>query len=229
MNNLKLKRTLTTMIMSVTVFTSALCMATGVPTLDVATGIILEKNAVQQAIQAAQALKEAKNYIKQTKENWDDSKRLNTGNDRLGDFLNSPELNAVMPMGDWAAVYQGVKDIKALRDRYKLTSDNADTQAKFDQILSTADALERIYDSTTERVKNAQELRAQLNKVDTPQQKADLQLRYQQELVEQQNQQMRLANIQLLMQEKEKIENTRRTNNFNDYMMGKSKTLPKYE
>ncbi|MGP5367268.1 P-type DNA transfer protein VirB5 [Pseudomonas helleri] len=201
----------------------------GIPTLDAATGIILETNAIAQAKQALAALKEAQNYIKQTKAQWDESKTLNTGNDRLGDFLNNPELNKVMPMGDWAAIYQGVKDIKALRERYQLISKDASTQQKFDQILETTDALERIYDSTTERVKNAQEMRAKLNQVETPQQKADLQLRYQQEMLEQQSQEMRMGNIQALMQQQDKMENTKRSQNFNDYMTGKSKVLPKYE
>ncbi|RMW24392.1 VirB5 [Pseudomonas syringae pv. tagetis] len=63
----------------------------------------------------------------------------------------------------------------------------------------------------------------------TPQQKEDLQLRYQQELIEQQNQQMRLANMQMLQQQQEKMENEKRAQAFRDYMRGKTSVRPSYE
>ncbi|KPX48839.1 VirB5 protein, partial [Pseudomonas syringae pv. helianthi] len=100
---------------------------------------------------------------------------------------------------------------------------------KFDQMMSVADALERNYNASTERVKNAEFLRARLNEVTTPQQKEDLQLRYQQELIELQNQQMRLANMQMLQQQQEKMENEKRAQAFRDYMRGKTSVRPSYE
>ncbi|KPX04830.1 type IV secretion system protein, partial [Pseudomonas syringae] len=112
------------------------------------------------------------------------------------------------------------------RDRYGLTSDNASVQQKFDQMMSVADALERNYNASTERVKNAEFLRARLNEVTTPQQKEDLQLRYQQELIEQQNQQMRLANMQMLQQQQEKMENEKRAQDISDFYFGKSTVMP---
>jgi type IV secretion system protein VirB5 len=204
-------------------------LATGIPTLDVATGIILESNAVAQAKQALDALKQAKDGIDQARQQYENYKSIITGNDKLGDFLNNPELNKILPMGDWADMYSTVQDIASLRERYGLTSDNASVQEKFDKILAGADALQRTYDASTQRVKDAEQLRAQLNQVETPQQKADLQLRYQQELIEQQNDQMRLTNLQMLQQQQEKIENTKRSQAFSDYITGKSKVLPKYE
>jgi len=202
---------------------------TGIPTADLATLLELRANAMAQVTQAADALKQAKDGIDQARQQYDDYKGIITGNDKLGDFLNNPALNKVMPMGDWSAVYSAVTDIATLRDRYGLKSDNASVQQRFDQMLAAADSLERTYDSSTERVKNAELLRAQLNQAQTPQAKQDLQLRYQQELIEQQNLQFRLANMQMLQQQQEKIENTKRSQAFSDYMSGKSKVLPKYE
>ncbi len=69
-------------------------------------------------------------------------------------------------------------------------------------------------------------LRARLNEVTTPQQKEDLQLRYQQELIELQNQQMRLANMQLLQQQQEKMENEKRAQDISDFYFGKSTVMP---
>ncbi|MNC71016.1 Type IV secretion system protein [compost metagenome] len=63
----------------------------------------------------------------------------------------------------------------------------------------------------------------------TPQEKADLQLRYQQEFLELQNQQMRMANMQALTEREEKLEDEKRAQAFNDYILGKTKTIPQYE
>jgi type IV secretion system protein VirB5 len=152
-----------------------------------------------------------------------------TGNDQLGGFLNNPALNKVLPLGEWSDVYSTVQDIASLRSRYGLTSDNASVQQRFDEMLAATDALERTYNASTQRVNNAEQLRARLDQVQTPQQKEDLQLRYQQELLEQQNQQMRLANMQMLQAQKADMENAKNAQAFEDYMLGKTTVLPKYE
>ncbi|MCY1183336.1 P-type DNA transfer protein VirB5 [compost metagenome] len=63
-------------------------------------------------------------------------------------------------------------------------------------------ALEANYNASTERVKNAEKLRQKLDEVQTPQEKEDLNLRYQQEFLELQNQQLRLANMKYLDEQK---------------------------
>lgn len=204
-------------------------LAAGVPTLDAVTAAILESNAVAQAKQALDALSTAKDGIRQVEQQYNNYKSIVTGNDKLGAFLDNPSVNKVLPLGEWSDVYDTAQNIASLRDRYGLTSDNATVQAKFDRLLSAMDALERNYKATTERVSNAEQLRAKLNEVQTPQQKEDLQLRYQQELLEQQNQQMRLANMKMLQDEQEKIENEKRAKAFSDYMSGKSNVMPTYD
>ncbi|PHX27867.1 MULTISPECIES: P-type DNA transfer protein VirB5 [Pseudomonas syringae group] len=188
----------------------------GVPVLDPSNLLTLRANALAQAKQAMDALTTAKDAIRETAQQYNHYKSIVTGNDMLGGFLNDPALNKVMPMGDWADVYSTGRDIVSLRERYGLTSDNASVQAKFDQILSAADALERNYNASTERVKNAELLRERLNEVKTPQQKEDLQLRYQQELIELQNQQMRLANMQMLQEKQEEIEEKKKQQDYLD-------------
>jgi type IV secretion system protein VirB5 len=201
-------------------------LAAGVPTLDAVTAALLESNAVAQAKQALEALNTAKDAIRQAEQQYNNYKSIVSGNDQLGGFLNNPALNEVLPLGEWSDVYSTAKDIASLRDRYGLTSDNASVQARFDRILAATDALERNYNATTQRVNNAALLRAKLNEVQTPQQKEDLQLRYQQELLEQQNQQMRLANMQMLQAQKDKMDNAKRAQDFQDYMLGKTTVIP---
>jgi type IV secretion system protein VirB5 len=224
-----MRNNIMTVAFSVVLLAGALpVQAAGVPTLDAVTGLILENNAVAQAKQALEALNAAKDGIRQAEQQYNNYKSIVTGNDQMGRFLNNPALNKVLPLGEWSDVYSTVQDIASLRRRYGLTSDNASVQRRFDEMLAATDALERTYNASTERVKNAEQLRAKLDEVQTPQQKEDLQLRYQQEMLEQQNQQMRLANMQMLQQQKEKIENQKRSQSFEDYMTGKTNIRPEY-
>jgi type IV secretion system protein VirB5 len=225
-----MKKKLIAIALSTVVLTGAqLVYATGVPTLDVVTAGLLESNAIAQAKQALDALNTAKDAIQQAEAQYNNYKSIVTGNDKLGSFLSNPAMNKILPMGDWSQVYSSVQDIAGLRNRYGLVSSNASVQARFDQMLAATDALERTYNASTERVNNAEQLRAKLNTVVTPQQKEDLQLRYQQELVEQNNQQMRLANMQMLQQQQEKMEDAKRAQAFSDYMKGKTNVIPKYD
>ncbi len=190
--------------------------ATGVPTVDAANLIQLRLDAAAQVTQAADALKTAKDGIDQVRSQYNDYKGIVTGNDKLGNFLNNPALNKVLPVGDWAGVYSSVQDIVSLRKRYGLISSDATVQEKFDRILAGMDALERTYDASSARVNNAEQLRARLNEVQTPQEKADLQLRYSQELLEQQNTQMRMVNMQMLQEKQADIEEQKRQQDFLD-------------
>ncbi|MEE9681888.1 P-type DNA transfer protein VirB5 [Pseudomonas moraviensis] len=200
----------------------------GIPTLDAATGIILTTNALAQAQQALDALNQAKEGIEQARAQYENYKGLISGNSNMGDFLDNPTLNKIMPLSEWGDVYDDAKDLPNLRSRYNLQSDNPDIQKQFDKLLSVTGMLEANYNASAERVKNAEQLRQQLNVVETPQQKADLQLRYQQEVLELQNQQARLQNMKMLMDQKEKMESKQRSQAFEDYIRGKSKTVPQF-
>lgn len=202
--------------------------ATGVPTLDVVTGGILTANGLAQAQQALEALNQAKEGIEQAKAQYDNYKGMISGNSNLGDFMDNPTINKILPLSEWGDVYSDAKRLPELRSRYGLSSNDASVQKMFDKVLTATGVLEDNYDASTQRVKNAEELRKQLNVVETPQQKQDLQLRYQQELLELQNQQMRMQNIQMLMEQQEKMESKQHSQAFQDYIRGKTKTVPQY-
>ncbi|WP_426102989.1 P-type DNA transfer protein VirB5 [Pseudomonas sp. PSPC3-3] len=197
--------------------------AIGIPTLDTTTAGILVVNATAQAKQALDALKQAKDGIEQAKAEYDHYTSLISGNANYGDFLNNPALNKVLPVAEWDDIYKDAKRLPELRQRYGMTSDDPYVQKAFDRLLTATGALEANYEASNERVKNAEALRQQINQVDTPQQKQDLQLRYQQELVEQQNQQIRMANMIALTEQKEKIESKKRAQDFQEHMRGKGK------
>lgn len=225
-----MKKTLIARLLAVAMYAAAsTASASGIPTLDVATGIILQNNALAQAKQALDALKQAKEGIEQARAQYENYRSLVSGNSNFGSFLDDPALNQIFPMAEWASVYSDAKDLPELRQRYGLRSDNALIQKEFDKLLTATGILEENYEASTERVKNAQALRQQLNVVQTPQQKEDLQLRYQQELLELQNQQIRMANMKMLMEQKERLEYRQRSKAFEDYVRGKSKNIPQYE
>lgn len=210
----------------------ALCMgagtiSAGIPTVDAPTLGQLVVNAQEAATQAKTALDTAKDGIEQVRTQFEAHKSMITGNSNLGDFLNNPALNKMLPLADWSEVYDSVRDLSQLRERYGLNSDDPSIQKKFDKYLAIADALERTYDASSERVKNATELRGKLNQVETPQQKEDLQLRYQHEMLELQVQQMRVDQMNMLVAQQEKIDNRRRIQDFKDYVNGRRPDMPK--
>ncbi|MCS4315584.1 type IV secretion system protein VirB5 [Pseudomonas sp. BIGb0381] len=193
----------------------------GIPTVDVASLAQMAMDAQRQAKEALDQLNAAKEAIEQAKAQFDHYKSLVTGNSKLGDFLDNPELNKTLSLDGWEDIYQDARDLGSLRDRYGLVSDDINVQKSFDKLLAVTDALERNYDASTQRVKNAQALRTKLDEVQTPQEKEDLQLRYQQELLELQNQQMRLQQTQMLVAQKERLESKQRAQAFKDHLNGK--------
>lgn len=206
-----------------------LVMASGIPTVSIAELTQLVVNAQQQAAQALDQLTAARDAISQAKSQYENYKGIITGNNKLGDFLNDPTLNSLLPVSDWQDLYSRTKDLTDLRTRYGLTSSNGKIQAAFDKLLSQAGVLEDQYKATNARVKIAEGLRSQMNTVQTPADREQLALRYQQENLEQQNQKAQLENSRYLMEQKEKIEDKRNAQAFEDYMLGKSKTRPTYQ
>ncbi|HIC1896479.1 TPA: type IV secretion system protein [Citrobacter freundii] len=203
--------------------------AAGIPTVSIAELTQMIANAQQQAAQALDQLTAARDAIAQAKSQYENYKGIITGNNKLGDFLNDPTLNSLLPVSDWQDIYSRTQNLTDLRARYGLTSSNSKVQAAFDRLLSQAGVLEDQYKATNSRVKIAEGLRTQMNTVQTPAEREQLALRYQQENLELQNQKAQLENSRYLMEQKDKIEDTRRAQAFEDYMLGKSKTRPTYQ
>jgi len=201
-------------------------VAGGVPTVDVAALTQMVQNAQQQAREALAQLDKAKEAISQAKSQYDHYKGIVQGNDKLGEFLNDPYINKLLPAKEWQEIYSQAKDLPKLRQRYGLISSNPQVQAAFDTLLSQADVLEKQYQATNKRLDHAKGLRSRLNTVETPKDREQLALRYQQEMLELQAQQAQLQNSRYLMEQKEKMEKRKRAQDFMDYMNGDRETLP---
>lgn len=203
-------------------------VASGVPTVDVAALTQMVQNAQQQAREALAQLDKAKEAISQAKSQYDHYKGIIQGNDKLGEFLNDPYVNQLLPAKEWQDIYSQAKDLPQLRQRYGLTSSDPQVQAAFDKLLSQADVLEKQYKATNTRLDHVKGLRNRLNTVETPKDREQLALRYQQEMLELQAQQAQLQNSRYLMEQKEDMENAKRAQDFTDYMLGKKKERPQY-
>lgn len=217
-----------------TILVAGMCLFTpesqaGVPTISPEGLAQQNAYAKQQAREAVAQLNKAKEAIAQAKSQYEHYQRLIEGNSKLGDFLNDPLVNALIPMGDWQQIYNDTQRLPELRQRYGLTSDDQKVQQAFDKLLMKAGMLEDEKLASDKRVVNAKKLREKLNLVQTPQEKQDLALRYQQEMLELQTQQIRLQNIKELAAEKEKLADRKRAQDFTDYMLGKRPDLPKYD
>lgn len=215
------KQMIAGMITVLLIFSSCPSFAAGITVVDTSSIAKLVVNAQQQAKEALAQLNKAKEAIAQAKNQYEGYKNLVEGNSNLGDFLNDPTLNKILPLSGWQDIYQDAKRVPALRDQYGLVSSDSAIQKQFDKLLQQAGVMEDAYNASSQRVKNADSIRKLLNTADTPQKKEDLQLRYQQEMLEIQNQTARLQQIKMLMDEKEKIESEKKSQAFKDYMNGK--------
>lgn len=201
----------------------------GVPTVDAAALLQQAQYAQQQAQAVLAQLNKAKEAIAQARSQYEHHRSLIQGNAGMADFLNDPSLNNLIPSGDWSQLYGQTRNLPDLRQRYGLMSGDPAVQASFDKLLVKADVLEKEKVISDRRVQHAGEMRKKLNWAQTPQQKQDLALRYQQELLELQTQQIRLENTRRLMDEKEKLEDRKRAQDFKDYMLGRRASLPVYD
>lgn len=200
----------------------------GVPTNDILALRQRLQNAQQQAREALAQLDKAKEAISQAKSQYEHYKGIVQGNDKLGEFLNDPYVNQLLPAKEWQDIYTQAKDLPQLRQRYGLVSDNPQVQAAFDKLLSQADVLEKQYKATNTRLEHAKGLRNRLNSVETPKEREQLALRYQQENLELQSQQVQLQNSRYLIEQKERMENEKRAQDFEDYMLRRRKERPHY-
>lgn len=200
--------------------------AGGIPTVSVAELTQMVKNAQQQARESLAQLEKAKESILQAKNQYEHYKSIMQGNDKLGDFLNDPQIKQLLPIGDWQEIYYRTKDLTSLRNRYGLTSNDPKVQAFFDRLLTQAGTLEEQYKATNKRIATAEGLRRQLNRVETPKDREQLALRYQQEMLEMQAQQMQLQNARYLMEQKEKMEREKINQDILDFFLGKTNKFP---
>ncbi|WP_241773201.1 type IV secretion system protein [Pantoea sp. CFSAN033090] len=200
--------------------------STGIPSVDVARITQAAQQSMVQAKEALAQLNEAKNAIAQAKAQYEKYEGMVKGNANLGDWLRDDNVSDLFPTQDWADLYDDASNLSSLRSRYGLTSSDPGVQAKFDRLLAQAGVLEKSYDASANRIKRLSSMRNALNTAVTPQQKADLALRFQDEQLELKNQEVQLQNTRLLMEQKEKMNDAKYAQDMSDYYAGKTRKQP---
>lgn len=216
---MKIKKTITASLLSLALGCSVMsnANASGVPTVDVAAAAQLVQNALETAKQAADQLQAYENMIDQAKGQFNETKDLISGNWELGNFLDTQLMDNVIPE-NWKDIYNNLDDLNDLRDKFGLKSDNPVIQEQYDKMLAGYDMLQKADKTNNQRVQNLQELGSLLNSANTPQQKGDLQLRLQVEQINIQNEQNRLQNVAMLMEQQQQIIDKGKAKSFKDNM-----------
>lgn len=203
---------------------SANTLASGIPTVDVASIAQMALDAKAQADQAAAALSEAQNAIAQAKSQFNELKGLTTGNSGYGSMYNSSKMTSYLPTtttaGSWSTIYDNMDSSKlaSLRSQYGLTSDDALQQEVYDKKLTNMATAEAQYDANNLRLQNIQNLQAAADQATTPQEKEDISNRIKTEQATIANEANRQATAKDLMDKQDALLAQKQVKNFNSFM-----------
>ncbi|EOO0393304.1 TPA: type IV secretion system protein [Escherichia coli] len=152
--------------------------ATGIPVFDAAsaTNMLQQLQAAkQQYDQLVAEYKQAKSLHDQT---IAEGKRLYEGvtNFNVNDLLDDPTLSSYLPNKRTAdSLMETAGDIGALREKYKLTSNDSTVQKAYDGMLTELSNMQTAYNTAVKRSDRITKLSQQLENATTPQEKADYQ------------------------------------------------------
>lgn len=201
-----------------------LANATGIPTVDVAAALQLVANAVEQAEQAKAALDEAQNAIEQAKSQFNEMKKLTTGNSGYGSYYNDSNMTDYLPTtttdGSWQQIYNNFDKSKlnALRQRYGLVSQDAQQQEVFDKKLINLATAQEQYAANNYRLENIKKLQSEADKAVTPQQKEDISNRIKTEQAAIANESNRQTTSKDLMEKQDALLSQKQNADFDDFM-----------
>lgn len=202
--------------------------ATGIPTLDIADIAQAVANAAEQATQAAEQLSALERDIAQAKSQFEEHKRLLTGNSGYGSryYNTNSEMYTYLPtsttQGSWEQIYTNMDNstLNGYRDKYGLRSDNSTQQAVFDKQLTNLRTAEGAYKANNLRLENLKQLQALADSATTPQEKEDIQARLQIEQGNIANEANRLATAKDLMERQDKMMAQKQNQEFDKFLSG---------
>lgn len=194
------------------VLSQQLAFASGIPVVDVAGIAQMIQDGIQQANEAMNQLNATRQQIEDFKNAAEAEKKRFEGNWKLSDVLSDPTLTSYLPSDDWQKIYDGSRDVSALREEYGLYSENEDEQKVFDSMLTDIDVLQDSYSATVKRTENIKNLAAYMDQAQTPQQKADYQNRIAYEQLQIQNEKIKIDTVAALMEKRQRALNQARMN-----------------
>ncbi len=198
--------------------------ASGIPTVDVLGIAQMVTQGITRAAEAKAALDAAMNAIDQAKSQFDDMKRMVSGNSRYGSRYNNSKLTDYIPtttaVDGWEQIYSNVDSgaISQMRNRYGLTSKNQMQQEVWDTRLADFQTSKASYSASNLRLENIKNLQAEADAAITPQEKSDIQARIATEQAAIATDSNRLASMKDLQEKQDRINKQRLNANFNKFL-----------
>lgn len=153
-----------------------IALAGGIPTVDptaIETTISENLKTLEQLKEQLDAINQ---QIEQARQFANDTKNRLEGNWNLGDLISNDDFLRTLPkeaqdvlIGDSNSV-----NLDDLRNKYGLSSDNAQTQKSYDALMKYAERTKTVYDNTLKRIKNLDQIKKLADAADTPAKKADV-------------------------------------------------------
>ncbi|EFH4146409.1 TPA: type IV secretion system protein [Klebsiella pneumoniae] len=153
------------------VLASGQVMATGIPTIDVAAIAKTVEEGLTRAKEAASQLSQLKDQYDQSIKYAEDQKKRLEG---FTDFSDGFDSASSYMKDSLSSITDGAKsDLSGLRDSYGLSSEDTNTQARYDGLLQKIKFYDEFNDSLRERANRITSLQNEFSRADTPQKKAD--------------------------------------------------------
>ncbi len=154
------------------VLASGQVMATGIPTIDVAAIAKTVEEGLTRAKEAASQLSQLKEQYEQSMKYAEDQKKRLEG---FTDFSDGFDSASSYMKDSLSSITDGAKsDLSGLRDSYGLSSEDTNTQARYDGLLQKIKFYDEFNDSLRERANRITSLQNEFSRADTPQKKADV-------------------------------------------------------
>lgn len=153
-----------------------IALAGGIPTVDaagIATTISENLKTLEQLKSQLDAINQ---QIDQAKQFANDTKNRFEGNWNLGDLISNDDFLRTLPK-DAKDILIGKSNsfnLDSLRNKYGLSSENAQTQKSYDALMKYAERTKDVYENTLKRIKNLTKLKDLANAAQTPAQKQDV-------------------------------------------------------
>ena len=153
-----------------------IALAGGIPTVDtagIATTISENLKTLEQLKSQLDAINQ---QIDQAKQFANDTKNRFEGNWNLGDLISNDDFLRTLPK-DAKDILIGKSNsfnLDSLRNKYGLSSENAQTQKSYDALMKYAERTQDVYENTLKRIKNLKKIKELADAAQTPAQKQDV-------------------------------------------------------
>ncbi len=153
-----------------------IALAGGIPTVDpaaIATTISENLKTLEQLKSQLDAINQ---QIDQARQFANDTKNRFEGNWNLGDLISNDDFLRTLPK-DAKDILIGKSNsfnLDSLRNKYGLSSENAQTQKSYDALMKYAERTQNVYENTLKRIKNLKKIKELADAAQTPAQKQDV-------------------------------------------------------